>query len=116
MAEETKATTRLKSCLTLAFYRRRAFEQGVIGIGVCRPPASAATTRRPPSNGFIEKTEKEAQVEVNFYATAKPDGELVWTGTTNTFEASSAMKAIKALVKIVAKELERENIIEPESK
>jgi len=67
------------------------------------------------SPGYM-KTEKEAQVEVNFYATAKPDGELVWTGTTNTFEASSAMKAIKGLVKIVAKELERENIIEPESK
>lgn len=67
------------------------------------------------SPGYM-KTEKEAQVEVNFYATAKPDGELVWTGTTNTFEASSAMKAIKALVKIVAKELERENIIEAESK
>ena len=67
------------------------------------------------SPGYM-KTEKEAQVEVNFYATAKPDGELVWTGTTNTFEAGSAMKAIKALVKIVAKELERQNIIEAESK
>ena len=67
------------------------------------------------SPGYM-KTEKEAQVEVNFYATAKPDGELVWTGTTNTFEAGSAMKAIKALVKIVAKELERQNIIEPETK
>jgi hypothetical protein len=67
------------------------------------------------SPGYMQ-TEKEAQVEVNFYATAKPDGELVWTGTTNTFEASSAMKVIKDLVKIVTKELERENIIERESK
>jgi hypothetical protein len=67
------------------------------------------------SPGYME-TEKEAQVEVNFYATAKPDGELVWTGTTNTFEAGSAMKAIKDLVKIVSKELEKENIIERESK
>jgi len=40
----------------------------------------------------------------------------VWTGTTNTFEVSSVMKAIKGLVKIVARELEKENIIEPESK
>jgi hypothetical protein len=61
-------------------------------------------------------TEKEAQVEVNFYSTAKPDGELVWTGTTNTFEASSAMRNIKELVKIVTKELEKENIISRESK
>jgi len=67
------------------------------------------------SPGYMEK-EKEAQVEVNFYATAKPDGELVWTGTTNTFDAGSAMKVIKDLVKIVTKELEKENIIEQESK
>lgn len=62
------------------------------------------------------KTEKEAQVEVNLYSTAKPDGELVWTGTTNTFEAESAMKIIKEIVKIVSKELERQNVIGPESK
>lgn len=67
------------------------------------------------SPGYIE-TEKEARVEVNFYSTAKPDGELVWTGTTNMFESGSAMKTIKDLVKIVSKELEKENIIEKESK
>jgi hypothetical protein len=67
------------------------------------------------SPGYMQ-TEKEAQVEVNVYATAKPDGELVWTGTTNTFEVSSAMKAIKDLVKIVTKELEKQTIIERESK
>jgi hypothetical protein len=67
------------------------------------------------SPGYM-KTEKVAQVEVNFYSTAKPDGELVWTGTTNTFEVSSAMKGIKGLVKIVAKEIEKQNIIGPDSK
>jgi hypothetical protein len=67
------------------------------------------------SPGYMQ-TEKQAQVEVNFYSTAKPDGELVWTGTTNVFEASSAMKVIKDLVKIVTKELEKQNVIEPESK
>jgi hypothetical protein len=65
--------------------------------------------------GYME-TEKEAQVEVNFYATAKADGELVWTGTTNTFDAGSAMRVIKDLVKIVTKQLEVENIIERERK
>jgi hypothetical protein len=65
--------------------------------------------------GYME-TEKEAQVEVNSYSTAKPDGELVWTGTTNTFEAGSVKKVIKDLVKIVSKELEKENIIQQESK
>jgi hypothetical protein len=67
------------------------------------------------SPGYVEST-KEARVEVNFYSTAKPDGELVWTGTTNKFESGSPMKAIKELVKVVAKELERENLIVPESK
>jgi hypothetical protein len=65
--------------------------------------------------GYME-TEKEAQVEVNFYATAKTDGELVWTGTTNTFDAGSAMRVIKDLVKIVTKQLEIENLIEREHK
>jgi hypothetical protein len=65
--------------------------------------------------GYME-TEKQAQVEVNFYSTAKPDGELVWTGTTNVFESSSAMNVIKDLVKIVTKELEKENIIARPSK
>src|ERR1700690_513436 len=63
------------------------------------------------SPGYM-KTEKEAQVEVNFYSTAKPEGELVWPGTTNTFDSASAMKAIKDLVKVVSKELEKENLIE----
>jgi hypothetical protein len=67
------------------------------------------------SPGYME-TEKEAQVEVNFYATTKADGELVWTGTTNTFDAGSAMKAIKGLVKIITKELEKENIVKREAK
>ncbi len=67
------------------------------------------------SPGYTE-TEKQARVEVNFYSTAKPAGELVWTGTTNKFESGSPMKAIKELVKVVAKELEKQNIIAPESK
>jgi hypothetical protein len=65
--------------------------------------------------GYIE-TEKEAQMELNFYSTAKPDGELVWTGTTSTFDAGCAMKAIKELVKIHAKALEQENIIDRPTK
>ncbi len=66
------------------------------------------------SPGYME-TEKEAQVEVNTYNTAKPDGELVWTGTTNTFDAGSVKKVIRDLVKIVTKGLEKENLIGPES-
>jgi hypothetical protein len=60
--------------------------------------------------GYME-TEKNAQVEVNVYSTATPDGDLVWTGTTNTFGVENAMKAIKKLVKAVSQELEKANII-----
>jgi len=63
------------------------------------------------SPGYL-KTEKKAQVEVNFYSTAKPNGELLWTGTTNVFEVNSVKKSIKELVKIMTKELEKQNIID----
>jgi len=62
------------------------------------------------SPGYLQK-ENVAQVETNFYSTAKPDGELVWTGTTNAFNAHSPMKVIKNLVDVVIKELEKQNII-----
>jgi hypothetical protein len=65
--------------------------------------------------GYME-SEKEAQVEVNMYSTAKPDGELVWTGTTNTFDAGSVKKVLKGLVKAVTQALEKEDIIAKESK
>jgi hypothetical protein len=60
--------------------------------------------------GYLQK-ENIAQVETNFYSTAKPDGELVWTGTTNSFNAHSPMKVIKKLVQVVIKELEKQNVI-----
>ncbi|MGA7626069.1 MAG: hypothetical protein WB630_14220 [Candidatus Acidiferrales bacterium] len=59
-------------------------------------------------------TEKFAQVETNSYSTvAKLDGQLIWTGTTNTFNADSTMKVIKDLVKILVQELEKQNVIVP---
>jgi hypothetical protein len=54
-------------------------------------------------------------VETNFYATVKPNGQLVWTGTTNAFDANSAMKAIKDLVKITIKELEKNAVLPPKA-
>jgi hypothetical protein len=62
------------------------------------------------SPGYLQK-ENIAQVETNLYSTAKPDGELVWTGTTNAFNAHSPMKVIKKLVEVVIKELEKQNVI-----
>lgn len=65
--------------------------------------------------GYME-TEKEAQLEVNWYSTTPPNGQLVWTGITNTFDVGSTAKAIKELVKIYSKALEQENIIPPAPK
>ena len=66
--------------------------------------------------GYMQ-TVKTAQVETNSYftSTATPDGVLVWTGTTNTFNANSAMKVIKDLVKLVVRELEKQQVIPPNS-
>ena len=65
--------------------------------------------------GYMQ-TVKQAQVEVNYYSASAPDGQLVWTGTTNTFNADSAMKAIKNLVKVISKELEKQGIVPQEQK
>jgi hypothetical protein len=66
------------------------------------------------SPGYLVN-ERSAQVETNFYSTEKPDGELVWTGTTNTFNANAPMKVIKELIKVVIKELEKQSVIGPQS-
>jgi hypothetical protein len=62
------------------------------------------------SPGYLV-TENVAQVETNLYSTAKPEGQLVWTGTTNAFDVGSVMKVIKDLVKVTVKELEKQDII-----
>ena len=63
--------------------------------------------------GYMQ-TERVGQVEVNLYSTGKPEGELAWTGITNTFEIGSVMKTIKGLVKVVTRQLEKDNIIAKE--
>ncbi len=67
------------------------------------------------SPGYMQ-TENVGQVEVNVYATAKPDGDLVWTGITNTFSIGSVMKTIKSLVKVVSNQLEKDNVIQRPAK
>jgi len=61
------------------------------------------------------ETVKTAQVETNSYSTARPDGQLIWTGTANTFDAKSAMKVIKDLVKLLVEEFEKQGVIAPRS-
>jgi hypothetical protein len=52
----------------------------------------------------------EPGIETNLYATATLEGELVWTGISDCFNPSSAKKAIDAVVKVVVKELKKEEI------
>jgi hypothetical protein len=49
--------------------------------------------------------DKTVRVETNVYACTPPDGELVWTGTSDTFNPSSASNVIKSLTKLIVAEL-----------
>ena len=51
------------------------------------------------------------RIETILYAATPPDGELIWTGSSDTFNPKSAHKVIDALVKLVVKELEKEAIL-----
>jgi len=55
--------------------------------------------------------EKTVRVETNLYAAKPPDGELIWTGTSDTFNPSSAHKVINGLVQLVVKEFEKLTIL-----
>jgi len=55
--------------------------------------------------------ETKAQVETNVYSTSKPDGELAWTGTSNTVNPGSITKAIDAVVNLLVKAMSKDNII-----
>jgi hypothetical protein len=57
------------------------------------------------------RVDKTAQIETNFYSTAKPDGELIWTGTSDTVNPRSPLKAIDAVAKLIVQQLEKEKII-----
>jgi hypothetical protein len=57
------------------------------------------------------RVDKTAQIETNFYSAAKPDGELIWTGTSDTVNPQSPLKAIDAVAKLIVLELQKEKII-----
>jgi hypothetical protein len=56
------------------------------------------------------REDKTVRIETNLYATATPEGELVWTGISDSFNPSSAKKTINNVVKVVVKDLEKEGI------
>ena len=51
------------------------------------------------------------RVETNVYAVTSGEGQLVWTGVSDTFNPRSADKVIDALSKLIVKELQKEAII-----
>lgn len=63
------------------------------------------------SPGYLQQ-EKKVRVETNFYyVTTAPDGELVWTGITDTLNPSDVHKAIKGLVKLIVTQMQDEEIL-----
>jgi hypothetical protein len=57
------------------------------------------------------REEKKVRIETNLYSTSSPDGDLVWTGVTDSFNPSNVDKSIKALVKLVVKEMQSEGVL-----
>ena len=51
------------------------------------------------------------RVETNVYAVKGADGELVWTGVSDTFNPSSADKVIDGLTKLIVKELRKNAVL-----
>jgi hypothetical protein len=63
------------------------------------------------SPGYLQQ-EKKVRVETNlYYVTGAPDGELVWTGITDTLNPSDVHKAIKGLVKLVVTQMHNEEVL-----
>lgn len=57
------------------------------------------------------REDRTVRVETNVYAATAPDGELVWTGISDTFNPSSADKVIDGLTKLIMKELQKETVL-----
>ena len=55
--------------------------------------------------------EKTVQVESTVYAVTPTGSTLIWTGTSDTFDPSSAHQVIREVVELVVKELEKLEIL-----
>ena len=61
------------------------------------------------------RVDTTVSVETNFYSTSKPDGELVWTGVSDSFNPKSAEKVVDGLVKEVPKQMEKDGLLTKKS-
>jgi hypothetical protein len=62
------------------------------------------------SPGYLQQ-EKKVRIETNLYVTSAPDGQLVWTGITDTLDPSDVHKAIRGLVKLVVTRMQKEDAL-----
>ncbi len=60
--------------------------------------------------GYLQ-VDKTAQIETNFYSTATADGDLIWTGTSDTVNPRTPTKGVDELARILAQEMEKQKII-----
>jgi len=64
--------------------------------------------------GYTEE-HTTVSVETNVYATGTPDGDLVWTGASQSFNPKSAEKVADGLVKEVPKQMEKDGLLRKNS-
>jgi hypothetical protein len=62
------------------------------------------------SPGYL-KEEKKVRIETNLYVITSGEGELVWTGITDTFNPSDTNKAIDRLVKLLVKRMQQDGAL-----
>lgn len=51
------------------------------------------------------------RVETNVYSVTSGEGQLLWTGVSDTFNPRSAQKVIDSLSKLIVKELQKESLL-----
>jgi hypothetical protein len=60
--------------------------------------------------GYLQN-DTTVRIETNLYSAAGDDGALIWTGTSESFNPGSAKKTIEGVVKAVATELRKKQIL-----
>ena len=61
------------------------------------------------SPGYLIE-EKTVRIETNVYAISGSDGQLIWTGTSDTFNPKDAQKVINGVVKLVTQQLTKDGV------
>jgi len=57
------------------------------------------------------RQDKKVRIETNVYVITSLEGELVWTGITDTLNPSNIRKSINGLVKLVTQQMQRDGAL-----